>query len=272
MNMKRRRKAVFLDIDGTLLLKGEGPFKDDLDGIERAAKQGHALFLSTGRALSNIPGKLLEYPFFSGISAGTGTHVLLPDPAWAAREPGTAAKRYKTIYRKWAPRNLVAAVISWYAASRRCCILEGESHCFAVNSPSRPYTVNEPLRVRSGGELFRNYPEEIITKLTLDGSITGEERALLETYFQINVFPDYAEAIIKGESKAKSMNLILKTLGIGREDSIAIGDSINDLDMIRSAGLGVAMGNACAELKAAAGAVTGNCGEGGVAKALERCL
>ncbi|MDR2617576.1 MAG: HAD-IIB family hydrolase [Treponema sp.] len=273
--MMRQRKAVFLDIDGTLLLNGQGPFKDDLDQIEKTSAQGHRVFLSTGRALANIPARLLECPFFSGISAGTGTHVLLSDSTHAGHagtEPETIPNRYKTIYHKWVPGDLVAAIISWYAASRRCCILEGESRCFAVNSPSRSYTVDEPLRITSEGEFIRNYPDEIITKLTIDGSITEEEIDLLEQYFQINTFPDYSEAIIKGESKAKSMDLILTALGIRREDSIAIGDSVNDLDMIRHAGLGIAMGNACTELKAAAGAVTGNCGSGGVAEALKRCL
>jgi hydroxymethylpyrimidine pyrophosphatase-like HAD family hydrolase len=68
------------------------------------------------------------------------------------------------------------------------------------------------------------------------------------------------------------MELILNESGIKREDSIAIGDSANDLDMIRFAGLGIAMGNACAELKAEAAAVTGDCGKGGVAEALRKFL
>jgi hypothetical protein len=40
--------------------------------------------------------------------------------------------------------------------------------------------------------------------------------------------------------------------------------------MIRLAGLGIAMGNATADVKAIAGAITGNCGKGGVAKALKK--
>jgi hydroxymethylpyrimidine pyrophosphatase-like HAD family hydrolase len=104
----------------------------------------------------------------------------------------------------------------------------------------------------------------------MDGLITEEDRVFLGSFLKLNSFADYSEGIIKGENKAKAMEIILEKTGVGREDSIAIGDSVNDLDMIRYAGLGVAMGNACAELKAAAGAVTGNCGQGGVAQALRK--
>ena len=62
--------------------------------------------------------------------------------------------------------------------------------------------------------------------------------------------------------------MALEALGIPRENSIAIGDSRNDIDIIAAAGLGIAMGNACEELKALAGAITGDCGKGGVGQAL----
>jgi hydroxymethylpyrimidine pyrophosphatase-like HAD family hydrolase len=65
------------------------------------------------------------------------------------------------------------------------------------------------------------------------------------------------------------MRILLDAAGIRREDSVAIGDSANDLDMIRYAGAGIAVGNACDELKAAADWVSAPCGEGGIVRALE---
>ena len=54
---------------------------------------------------------------------------------------------------------------------------------------------------------------------------------------------------------------------------MAAGDGLNDLSMIRDAGVGVAMGNACVEVKQAADAVTACCDDDGVAAAIERfCL
>ena len=54
-----------------------------------------------------------------------------------------------------------------------------------------------------------------------------------------------------------------------REDVIACGDGLNDLAMIRYAGLGVAMGNACDEALAAADYVTASVDDDGIRRALE---
>ena len=62
-------------------------------------------------------------------------------------------------------------------------------------------------------------------------------------------------------------------LGIPMENAMAIGDSGNDESMLRSAGLGVAMGNAPDFIKAAADAVTAACDDDGAARAIEKyCL
>jgi hydroxymethylpyrimidine pyrophosphatase-like HAD family hydrolase len=100
--------------------------------------------------------------------------------------------------------------------------------------------------------------------------LTKEEKNLLEDQFQLNIFPDYVEAIIKGEDKGNAIKVILGVIGIDRKNSIALGDNINDIDMLHYAGLGVAMGNAVPELKAIAGFVTKKCGEGGAAEMLRR--
>ena len=59
-------------------------------------------------------------------------------------------------------------------------------------------------------------------------------------------------------------------LGIVRAEVGAIGDNLNDQDMVSWAGFGIAMGNAPEALKASARYVTGRIGEGGVAQAIER--
>ena len=78
----------------------------------------------------------------------------------------------------------------------------------------------------------------------------------------------YAEVLPKGCCKSAGMRLVLKDAGLTREDSVAFGDSTNDTDMLLYAGIGVAMGNAPDEVKAAADFVTGTCEESGVSGAL----
>jgi Cof subfamily protein (haloacid dehalogenase superfamily) len=70
--------------------------------------------------------------------------------------------------------------------------------------------------------------------------------------------------------KLNATSAILERLGISYEETMAIGDSSSDLGIIKACGVGVAMGNAPEEIKAAADAVTDTNTEDGLAKAFEK--
>jgi len=78
------------------------------------------------------------------------------------------------------------------------------------------------------------------------------------------------EILQAGVSKWQALQQLAAQQGITPEEIIAVGDDYNDLDMIRCAGLGIAMGNAVDTVKAAADAVTGSNAEDGLVQALER--
>ncbi len=71
-------------------------------------------------------------------------------------------------------------------------------------------------------------------------------------------------------SKARAAQWVAAALGIPREQTLAVGDYLNDLDLLRWAGLGVCMGDGHADALACAGHVTGTLAEDGVAQAIER--
>lgn len=73
-----------------------------------------------------------------------------------------------------------------------------------------------------------------------------------------------------GTSKGHALHWLADHLGIAPAETLAIGDHLNDISMLTMAGLGVAMGNALPEVKAAASAVVAGHAEDGVAEALER--
>jgi len=73
-------------------------------------------------------------------------------------------------------------------------------------------------------------------------------------------------------SKWQALQQLAAQQGITPEEIIAVGDDHNDLDMIRHAGLGIAMGNAVDTVKAAADAITGSNAEDGLVQALERFI
>jgi hydroxymethylpyrimidine pyrophosphatase-like HAD family hydrolase len=52
-------------------------------------------------------------------------------------------------------------------------------------------------------------------------------------------------------------------------DTIAVGDGLNDIDMLKASKIGIAVGNACEELKSVADMVTGNIEDGGIYEAFQ---
>ena len=78
------------------------------------------------------------------------------------------------------------------------------------------------------------------------------------------------EVLLPGVSKARAMAWLAQRLGVAREETIAIGDAANDLEMLQWAGLGIAMGNAMPTARAAADWIAPTADEDGVAVALRR--
>ncbi len=71
-------------------------------------------------------------------------------------------------------------------------------------------------------------------------------------------------------SKGAALQRVCDHLEIPIEQSVAVGDSFNDVEMLEAAGLGIAMGNSPPEIRAKADCVTASNREDGVALALER--
>jgi Cof subfamily protein (haloacid dehalogenase superfamily) len=248
-------KAIFLDIDGTLLSRGQGPFASDVAMIEVARAAGHRVFLNTGRSFANIPLILRNAPYIDGIVAGGGAHVLLNG---------------ETIYHSWVQAETLTATCAYYLRDQKWCVFEGETNIYGINDFKPDMYMQAVKDIASADDFLSLYKGELISKLTIEDAPTPAERAALEGYFKLNVFDDYFEAIIKNESKQRGMEIMLKAVGISREDSVGMGDSPNDIDMIRFAGISVAMGNACDELKQLAAHTTADCEHGGVGAAIQR--
>ncbi|MFO8041911.1 MAG: Cof-type HAD-IIB family hydrolase [Alkalispirochaeta sp.] len=80
--------------------------------------------------------------------------------------------------------------------------------------------------------------------------------------------PTYLEVVPVGISKGTALATLADHLGIPIAETVAIGDSLNDIEMIRAAGLGVAVANARDELKAAADVVLERSAEDGAIQEL----
>ena len=82
--------------------------------------------------------------------------------------------------------------------------------------------------------------------------------------------PLMGEALMKRSHKAAGMEHISEYFNLNLEDSIAFGESLNDLEMIETAETGVAMGNGRTELKEVADYITADVEAAGIYKGLKR--
>ncbi|MDY3920204.1 MAG: Cof-type HAD-IIB family hydrolase [Candidatus Limivivens sp.] len=103
---------------------------------------------------------------------------------------------------------------------------------------------------------------------------TPEEAAEIEKAFPELKLPLFAakegaDIIYRDSSKALGIEALLDYYGLGWQDVVAFGDSMNDVEMVKEAGLGIAMGNSVPALKEAADFVTRRIDEDGVVYGLQ---
>ncbi len=122
------------------------------------------------------------------------------------------------------------------------------------------------------------YPQRCIKVVGIgDAETLRDKRQELERIFAGKLYVtqssfDIIEFLHPEVSKGNALQAIAADLGIAPQEVVAIGDNHNDIGMIRFAGLGVAMGNAHDEVKAAADYVTRSNAEEGVAVVIEKLI
>ncbi len=251
----KRQRAVFLDLDGTIANHNRPPSETVTAAIRRARAAGHRVFLCTGRAPAYIYDAVREVGF-DGIVAAAGGYIRLGG---------------EVLYRRFLSGELLRTVIGAYLENGKAVLLEGEVNMYAVNTP--PYhkkewpSVTGPEDFAAGGR----FAGQGVYKFTAYGAL-GEERRVLEPAMNLICHDTYVEALPAGVNKADGMRRVLERIGVPQADSIAVGDSRNDIDMLLYAGTGVAMGGSPAEVVQAADRVTGTLEENGAAAVLEELL
>ncbi len=118
---------------------------------------------------------------------------------------------------------------------------------------------------------------EAISKILFRGTMQTAEQLLaalppdLSERLHITTSGDwFCEVMAAGATKAAAIEWTASHLGLGTVGILAMGDSPNDIPMLRAATLGVAMGNAALSVREVADVVTASNNEDGVAEAIER--
>ena len=123
---------------------------------------------------------------------------------------------------------------------------------------------------------LKDFVSQPLSKILITGNVDYLEanlEAFREPFATTNTITKSADFFVEftdfGVDKAKSLETILNKIGASMENVIAFGDGMNDLTLIQSAKIGVAMGNSSQTLKSYANYVTDSNDNDGIVLALE---
>lgn len=254
------KKMIFLDVDGTLTSpQGEVSNRVKM-AIKQARQNGHYVFLCTGRNKSGIR-SLLEIGF-DGIICSAGGYIEMNNEmlyeSFLSLEDVKQAR--EVFERSHVYYNLEATNQTFQDDGMNELFVHGSKsqNIEEMNSEMQRLMQQqiERFNITSIKEYNEN-PVEIhkICFIALDKQDLDEPRRVLSDKFVFIIHELFSketingEIIIKGTNKGNAVRFIAERLGLSLENSIGFGDSMNDLEMIKTCQYGVVMENGSDELK-----------------------
>ena len=243
-------RYFFFDVDGTLL-----PFGKEIPESTRAAlrlirENGSRSFLATGRSLIEIPGAVKALGFDGGVySAGA-----------------TVVADGRTVFRRRMSEEECGTILEFCHSHGFRLLMQSDDGTYISEEDLRYW---QSLLYKHVGRLLDipglkatyEIPSSIIKLLYIcngDGVDVEDVAAEVPEGFSVVAntvgLPSrlMGEIVLSDITKATGIDAVLNCYGGSINEAVAIGDGANDIEMVQHAGLGVAMGNADASLKAVA--------------------
>lgn len=272
-------RLIAFDMDGTVLDENKKILPETKALLERAAAMGIEIVPSTGRPFCGLSEEIDKLAGVRYVMTCNGAGIYEKATGTCIMEEAMELSDFLPLLAELEPLPVMADPF-----------LKGESFMSEKNRPLvEEMCVSEELKeyIRTSRTLVPNLVDylqergDAVEKLTInfveedDGSRRGYDEVveIVKKYPQMNAVSGgmrNIEVTKSGVSKGSGLLWLGKYLGIKEEEMIAFGDSGNDIDMLRVAGIGVAMGNAEKEAKEMADFVTKSNTENGVARALEQ--
>lgn len=259
--------VAFFDADGTLLYREPeagsetAPRPRVVRAVERFVAAGGIAVLSTGRSLVCVDEAVARLPFRGHVTMD-GAYVDLDGQA---------------VLDRCIPPAELARMVQEMCRVNMSAFFQGSDMCVALCPDGRnDYDVPGGACVSTCEEMLRIVPEPRFGKVDFHGIDYERYRQsdyLMRTFTYYDVGDGFHELVMRGVSKGEGARSLLAALGrecgghLGRV--FAFGDSENDLSLFEVADVAVAMGQAAANVRAAADYVTDTCADDGVATALE---
>jgi Cof subfamily protein (haloacid dehalogenase superfamily) len=260
------------DLDGTVLRRNLRITQESITAHKRLRERGMRLVVATGRRFEDAEAYATSLGF-------------------ADRDPvicygGSMVRRIngETLLHRTLPRELGVEVLQW-AAQRNLharVFLDGR----IITSPDTPAALEHLRRYQDPGVSTVESPADWLeeggeepTKLVIvdfpddiGGWLEEARWAFAGRLFVTRSLPHYVEIGGLEGTKSKALRFLCERWGIERDRVLAFGDADNDIDMLRFAGRGVAVGGMTGEVREAADEVVPGVDEDGVARYLDKLL
>ena len=265
-------RTIFLDVDGTYADRGRVP-QVHADAVRSARAAGHRVLLCTGRPASLLPDHVLAAGF-DGVVGGAGAYVEVAGTVLADRRfPADVAARTVEVLDAHDVAYLLEAPEAMHGRPgldvRLGALLAGRLR-------GEPSDGDGPHDILAALRMSRDLSGVAFGKVAYFGSPVPVAALTDEIGAGVEGLPSSipgmgssaGEIFLAGMTKAVGMAVVVERLGLRREDLVAIGDGLNDLEMLAYAGIGVAIAGADPRVLAVADRVTPGPDAGGVATAL----
>lgn len=273
-------KLIALDLDGTLFNSQSQISAHNIDTIKKANEAGATVVISTGRPYSGLPFEQLK---------GSGIRFAITTNGSAIYEIESG----KCLFEEAMDEEIILPILDFLLTKdiHMDAFIGGKGYtpvqCVAAgqklaNPPAlKHYILNTRVRV-DNLPLFIHENQLKVQKMTLNFYPEGDvfkDREEVRKYLESNpavttVSGGYnnLEFTRADVNKGVGLQKMAQLLDIPVAQTMAVGDTENDLAIIRAAGVGVAMGNATAAVKSAADYITTSNDEDGVAAAIAHFL
>ena len=233
------RKLIFFDIDGTLVTENDKHHiipDSTRDTLKSLQQNGHLCFINTGRALSEIDQFILDLNM-DGYICGCGTGIFYHG---------------ETLFHQTIPLKLGRQILQDLENCRLEWLLEGTHTLYYSKKAytTRIRTFQEEHRLAFPDAFHQINPDDagdlIFDKFCICLKMDSNLSLFMDKYQKHLDFIDrgngFYEIVPLGYSKASGIQFLMKYFNIPQKDTIAIGDSTNDLPMLEYAATSIAMG------------------------------
>ncbi|GGA86868.1 Cof-type HAD-IIB family hydrolase [Puia dinghuensis] len=263
-------KAVFLDMDGTLLRSDHSVSEETIKTIKTLTAKGIPVILVSARPLNAVVPtfRRLDLPVHTPVITLNGSYIVENgQPVFQAMIPLETTTQVTEQVRPFKATIAYYLQREWYSEVKDAWT-DHEQKIMDV-----PIEVGPIGRLVEGWSARKIGPNKMMV-MSEPANIAIIQQHLRSLYNgRLNIYPSkatYLEVMDTRGSKSNGVRFVSERLGIAPTEIVAMGDNYNDIEMIQFAGKGVAMGNAPDDIKAIADYVTDTNNNDGVRKALEK--